>query len=408
MPLYAAKFGIMTGPLRLPATGEGGAAIPPEPRLCRSLLQKAESLAVDAYVFTPKDYNPQSGELLGWRLHLGHWHRQAVPLPDVVYNRCFFHTISDRREAAATLSSIYARKAHQFLNSTLPSKIAVYEHLLEDHALSPFLPPTSRYTFETLKKKLRESSAKWILKPASGMQGRGIVQIERSPWDRSVSVKGRTRQNRCFARNLESESELQAWLSAFINGSPFLLQPYLDLGTADHRPYDIRVLLQKDDSGKWQRTGSAARIGPSGSLTSNLHGGGSALRANELLANHFGKTEAGRLLEHIYAVSERAAVRLEQGFGRFGELAFDFGVEPDGRFWLLEANAKPGREVFRLTCDHHAQLLSIERPLRYSVYLTNRILPTFIARDSATGPKGPKRETIPNRPRSLNVQEVHR
>lgn len=60
---------------------------------------------------------------------------------------------------------------------------------------------------------------------------------------------------------------------------------------------------------------------------------------------------------------------LEESCGRLGELGLDFGIDAGGRIYLLEANSKPGRTVFRLTGDRRAARLAAENPLRYARHL---------------------------------------
>src|SRR6185437_14941778 len=81
----------------------------------------------------------------------------------------------------------------------------------------------------------------------------------------------------------------------------------------------------------------------------------------------FGSAAAAKLLARMRRIGERAAVCLEHRFGRFAELGFDFGVEPGGRLWLLEANAKPGRQS--LAGDEQAARNAVLRPLRYALLL---------------------------------------
>ncbi|WP_277714094.1 YheC/YheD family protein [Paenibacillus mucilaginosus] len=60
---------------------------------------------------------------------------------------------------------------------------------------------------------------------------------------------------------------------------------------------------------------------------------------------------------------------LEAGYGRFAELGIDFGVDRDGRLWLLEVNSKPGRSVFTLLGDARAAEAALLRPLQYAASL---------------------------------------
>jgi len=70
-----------------------------------------------------------------------------------------------------------------------------------------------------------------------------------------------------------------------------------------------------------------------------------------------------------------AAEAAESSFGRFAELGLDFGVEPDGRLWLLEMNSRPGREAFAGFAGGTART-AVERPLLYARLLCEGPSPT--------------------------------
>ncbi|MDQ6422348.1 YheC/YheD family protein [Paenibacillus sp. LHD-117] len=379
MPQRTIAFGIMAAALKGASQFAPGAVLPPEPRLSRNLSAAAASLGIDVYVFSPDGFDPDTGKLAGCKFEQGGWKLALVPLPDVVYDRSFPKSADSQRRCAAALSGMSEWKHHERINGRLPSKLQVYDCLRGRSAIAPYLPQTAHYrTVAQLEEILPELPQGAVLKPAAGMQGRGFLHIEASPWTPGeLTVFGRTRNNVPFKETFRSFAALGAWLQSFMGSSPFLVQPYLPLRSADDRPYDIRVLLQKDERGTWQVSGSAARLGSPDSLTSNLHGGGVAEPAADTLAANFMPTKAEHLLKKIHAISGQTALLLEESFGRFGELAFDFGLEPSGKLWLLEVNAKPGRESFHLTGDQKAAKLSIIRLLQYARYLTNRNAPTF-------------------------------
>ncbi|GKU75794.1 YheC/YheD family protein [Paenibacillus sp. L3-i20] len=388
MPLRLLAFGIMTassqGERRLALDKE---VVPSEPLLCKELTLASHPLAIDVYVFSAEDYNVKTGLLYGYRLVGMSWRRQPVPLPDVVYDRSFYKTAIDRRSNAIALSHMQLRKNYKLLNNKLPSKLHVYDVLCEDIDLLPHLPPTSHYSsFDQLLGLMNQYPAGAILKPAAGMQGRGIVHLTYETLSGEIVGSGRMRNNEPFTVLFKNREPFAKWLARFMGNSSFLVQPYLSLSNTFNQPFDIRTLLQKDEHGRWQVTGSVARLGQRGTLTSNLHGGGTAQAAGSLLSAYFGKLHAERLLRKIHIISGRTAKRLEQNLGRFGELAFDFGVDQSGEIWLLEVNAKPGRESFRLIDDSEAQKLSIIRPLQYARFLSNRSEPTIISNLSVFQP----------------------
>ncbi|RIX46341.1 YheC/YheD family protein [Paenibacillus nanensis] len=387
------SFGILTAPTALDANSP---AVPPEPRLCRALSLAAAEQAVDVFTFSAEDYNPRTGALHGYRYTPEGWIRQRVSLPDVVYDRSFCRSRECSTRSIAALQQMRKRHSHQLINSRLPGKLGVYHTLQEDGRLAPYLPRTTKYAAEALEPLLSGSREGIVLKPSSGMQGRGLLHIRRELWGNKLYVNGRSRGNRPFMKSFTEISELSVWLDRFTNGSVFLVQPYYAFRDADNRPYDIRVLTQKDDTGMWRLTGMAVRSGSQETLTSNLHGGGIALPVRGFLLSNFGQSMAERLYRKIHTITGQTAKCLEGGFGRLGELGMDFGVEPSGKLWLIEVNTKPGREAFRQIGDAAALKQSIERPLRYARFLTERVRPTFVSANQAYG--HPKRQiAIPQR-----------
>ncbi|WP_168122779.1 YheC/YheD family protein [Paenibacillus sp. HB172176] len=381
-------FGIMIAPgIGGGLQSEYGSSIPPEPLLCKELCLAAVEQSMIAYAFSPADdFDRDTGRLSGYCYEKGAWSKRLVPLPDVVYDRSFHFRGDMRRATAIALSLLQSVHPFKLLGRGLPSKLAVYEGLGKEGRIAAYLPPTALYqAFEQIDRLLSRGgdSGGVILKPASGMQGRGLIRVEPSRSGKGFVAEGRARSNKPFSLSFSKRQALSDWLKAFTGESPFLVQPYLPLTDLHDRPYDIRVLMQKDGHGNWRRTGSAMRIGKADSITSNLHGGGEARPALDALSENFGKPAAERLLRKIHTISGHTATSLESCFGRFGELAFDFGVEKNGRIWMLEANAKPGREAFRQIQDLNALKLSVLRPLSYARYLVNRPEPAFKARESA-------------------------
>lgn len=403
-------FGIFYSAISRDKRGQGDVA-PPEPRLCGEMALAALPLGIMLYVFAPDDYNSVTGQLHGYCYSMPErrWRRSPVPLPDIVFDRRFPRTREERARGAAALEQMQLRGRCRLLGASLPSKWRVYESLQEDPELAALLPPTVAYESRAQLASMLERSADGIvLKPAAGMQGRGLLHLNENPIDGTIAATGRTRNNRAFALTFCSRDDVHEWLDGFMGRSAFIVQPYLALSDADNRPFDIRILLQKDGSGSWKLTGAAARVGLRGGLTSNLHGGGDARPAKTLLAANLGPSAAERLLKVLHTLSGKTARRLEERFGRFAELAFDFGIDLAGNLWLLEANAKPGRDAFRLIGDEEACRLAVLRPLQFARLLADRSAPTFTASQSASGPSCRRAIPLRRQAAALNVQEVHR
>ena len=211
---------------------------------------------------------------------------------------------------------------------------------------------------------------KIVIKPNGGSHGRGVAAIQQS--ESGYLVHGRTRENRFFQLTFNDESSLKQWLNRFVATTRYVMQPYLQLTTPDGRPYDLRMLIQKNERGEWITTGMAIRTGKPHSLTSNLHGGGRAERAVPFLLRHFHRDQVDDIMEKIRWLATVVPPHIERHHGRLLELGLDVGIDTDGRVWLLEVNSKPGRSVFVLTGQKDVYRQATLLPIRVALAIFNR------------------------------------
>jgi hypothetical protein len=339
----------------------------------RRLSQQGLRHGLSVVLFSPRDSAAERNVLPGYMLNNGTWTCGRFDLPDILYDRFFYRHRSELALVRTFLQAASACKPHQRLSAELPGKWTVYRALRRDDSLRRLLPDTAIFTAsEDLDRLLDRHAGRLVLKPAAGMQGRGVISLIRVRQDGEIAVSGRSRSNLPLSLRFGETEDCRRWISRFTNNRAYLTQPLLDLHDPDDRPFDIRTLVQKDGGGRWRITGSAVRSGASGSLTSNLHGGGKAADAHPFLAGLFGRDRAGELLRQTASAGLRIAELLEQSFGRFAELGLDFGIDAAGKLWFLEANAKPGRAAFNRLTDGTAAFLSIERLLQYARFLLNR------------------------------------
>ncbi|GGD74203.1 YheC/YheD family endospore coat-associated protein [Paenibacillus nasutitermitis] len=345
----------------------------PEDLFCRQLCRIGRKLGIDVYLFDASG-SPDASGITGYALGQKEWLKTRLPLPDIVYDRTLCTSAKQLQLRARLLSDLKQNHPFILMNGSLPDKWNVHTLLQQDGQLRPFLVPTVRYEgTQTLTALDQLQTYGLFLKPAAGTHGKGAIHL--FPSSSGYELTGRDRCNNTIAFQFHQLQEAEQWLQRFTFGIPYLVQPYLRLTGENGRPFDVRALIQKNSAGRWSFTGAALREGGEGSVTSNLHGGGRAVMASESLTVRFGKSASDSLLAQIRRISERAAHRLEQHCGRLAEIGFDFGIEPDGRLWLLEANAKPGRLAF--AGDSRAASTAVLQPLRYARWLAGRRNPVF-------------------------------
>ena len=387
------RFGVLMS--REPAGGRM-----PEDRLCRMLAAAGSGMGARVIVFAPEGVRKERGAGLvrGWTLEEGGWTPLLAPVPPVFFDRRFPRTPAEQA-AGARAVRILLRHGAAPLGRALPGKAQVHAALRRCAPLRPLLPPTAVFAPRRLADLLAAHPAGLFLKPAAGMQGRGTAALRPEPGGGIVRITGRTMRNRPFELRVPAERLAEA-AASLARGRPYLVQPLLCLKTAADEPFDLRLFVQKDGAGVWALTGAAVRIGRPGAAASNLHGGGTARPALPFLAAMLGDRAAARLFGRAKRAALLAAREAERAFGRLAEIGADFGIEPGGRLWLLELNAKPGRAIFAEIGDDAGERLAAERTISYGLRL-------MAAGAPARGAPGPALLTDRRRKRCMNGTTAH-
>ncbi|MGG1556194.1 YheC/YheD family protein [Paenibacillus ferrarius] len=338
----------------------------------RSLSVFGAEQGIEVFVFSPNRIDWAQSVVQGYVYdEAGGWQARQFPLPSLIYDRCFFSSKESYTAYRHHVRKLRARRDIRFLGNGLGGKWEVARMLAKDSALLPYLPETARlHSGAQLKAWLAEKQEAF-LKPEGGSQGKGALHVQRTneAGSERYVAEGRDGRNQPLSRTFPDFLACWQWLRMIIGARPYLLQAYLSLHTAEGIAYDVRSLMQKNGRGLWEMTGVGVRAGKPGSLTSNLHGGGKAEEVSSFLTRQFGDAKAKELLSVITELSLRIPPLLENDHGRLVELGLDFGIDTQGRIWILEINSKPGRTLFAELRNERARADSIANPIRYARFL---------------------------------------
>lgn len=362
------------GTLGILVTESNGSLPFNEAQLCRRLCLLGNKQQINVVVFSPSWFKPNEQLIKGYTYTEQGWCKGSFPFPDVVYDRYFSHNTKQYQAKTLCLSQLKENHDFMYLTRGLAGKWIVYQALLQNKELTSYLPETILFEGKNqLADWLSSHQREAFLKPQCGTHGKRTLYIKAIGQKDQLFIRGRSGTNAIFTRYLNTNRGY-SWIERFTQYNNYLLQPYLHLTSREDEPFDIRVLMQKEQTGTWNLTGSAARIGRKDSLTSNLHGGGKALRAQSYLIHEFGKAKATEIMDTITHLSTIIPHTLEANFGRLAELGIDYGVDKQGKVWVLEVNSKPGRSAFFRIGDADSARKSVENLIDYTRYLlTHRI-----------------------------------
>lgn len=329
------------------------------------IARHADPAEVTCFRFSPAKIHPMTQLVTGERFDQGldHWVKDEFPLPEFLYDRCFYGDDLVSKQSMSIVKWLKNRQDITFIGSGLPNKWAIYEALAAS-SLSPYIPKTLQAASGKLVMNELRRMGKSILKPAFGAGGAGIFSLEHAGPEIVLSADSGAAMNR---KAFSSKKEAEDWLDQLCKKKAYLLQPYLQLTDADERPFDIRVLLQKDLTGAWKIRGKGIRRGKAGGILSNLTAGGEILSYEEYADGLNDKTR--KFLHHeLEEILSKLPVLLEDTFPKLFELGVDIGVARDQSLWVLDTNSKPGRKVVTRT-DPELKEILYRAPVEYALYL---------------------------------------
>ena len=324
----------------------------PQTPLVRAVARRADAAGVVAYVFRPADIGWADGTVRGCYRQAGSWRRGRLPLPEVVYDRISCRAHEARPEVARARSALKAQLPGRYFPPGFLGKLAVHSTLAGVASLSRHLPATAPLTPEAIARMLGKYRQVY-LKPDEGSRGRGILRLAR------LSGSGiQYRYAGGAGGHSRSIADFLAERGKRLADRPYLVQQGIATATFGGRPFDVRVLLQRDGANRWRITRSYARVAGRGRVVANVSRGGKALG----LARVIGRRSVRK---SIGMVARLVPSALESALGEpLGELGVDLAVTRSGRVFILEVNAKP----YRMTWGWGSGP-TFRYPLAYARYL---------------------------------------
>ncbi|MGG1312452.1 MULTISPECIES: YheC/YheD family protein [Cohnella] len=322
------------------------------------------------FAFTPRDINWQQETVYGWFLDGGGgWIRKVVPLPDVVYNRLPSRR-AENGSAIATLRERFVSRQIPFFNWSFFNKSDVYSLLEKDPEALQHLPESVNNPTPEQLKELLEKHHFLYYKPTSGSLGVGIYRLTYHP-RKGYFVRYRKGSGNVLLRFTSFNSLMKMLRARHGSGlASYVAQQGIRLIEIDKCPIDFRFHMHKDGNNRWVVAGIGAKKAGRGSVTTHIKNGGSLMTPEQALNRTFG-SRAQTVLQEAKAVAVKLSAAIERNYNHtLGELGLDIGIDQDGEVWMFEANAKPGRSIFKHPALREQGRASLEYILDHCLYLS--------------------------------------
>lgn len=187
------------------------------------------------------------------------------------------------------------------------------------------------------------------VKPRVGSLGTGVMEIVRSAEGRQIiRTLDATYETRGAGPAMDRIMALTAGARGETPGC--LVQQGISAEPPGERRFprfDLRLLMQKNGLARWDLTGLAARVGQTSGPTTNLSNGARSEEAEPVLDGLYGWPLRKEILRRAEEASFAACRLLDAELGPIGEVGLDIVPDTAGLPWIIEINARPGRNVFR-------------------------------------------------------------
>ena len=337
----------------------------------KKLCQVGKELGAKVVVFTGKTSQVKTNSIGGW-VYNGSWTHGEFPWPDVVYNQ-----ISSRRnESSEVVQKVFAYlKSNKipFFNERYFDKWEIHEALTDSPGIKGLLPESRIFKGLSELKQFVSKYDTVYIKPIKGSLGRGIIKVT-SPRTSKYRLTYRVGKQGLNSIEYNTIEDLYNKIKVLVKRGTYIIQQGLNFNNLSGRPFDIRVVMQKDGTGEWRQTKVFARVGAKGGITSNLSSGGMAYPIPEVLRPIYGKDGAATISKEIKKNSRILAGVVEDKMKlHLGEIGIDLGVDRRKRIWLIEVNSKPHKVAVSQRADPTTIRRSLERPLRYCLFLVRKV-----------------------------------
>src|SRR5690606_20375118 len=205
------------------------------------------------------------------------YRRKWVSAPKVIHNRAIYKKPANQQKIEELIrgGTVIYNQQNRY------DKLEIYEILMRNESLRPHLPCTVLANQASLEQMMDMFDC-LIIKPSNSSIGRGIMKLERRS-GRWVLTYPSSKTSSVW-KELGFEKNAAAWLAHKFRQESYVIQQTLPLATYSDRPFDLRISVQRNETGLWQVTGMAGKVAAKGKFVTNVAQGGKVYTLDHLLS----------------------------------------------------------------------------------------------------------------------------
>lgn len=212
--------------------------------------------------------------------------------------------------------------------------------VLQNSSLKRYIPETAVYNSSSLTDMLNRYNMVYV-KPDKGTHGNGVMRAKRRSKGSFELREG------VSTKVFPSVNQLHAGIKSRIGKRKYLVQKGILMMSHRGRKFDLRVLIQKNLSNKWEAMSILGRRAAANKIVTNVSNGGSMESLSTLLRPHMNKASIRKLRRELNQMGLSAGKRLSKKYKGLKQLGLDIALDKNMRPWILEVNTSPAIYVYR-------------------------------------------------------------
>lgn len=321
------------------------------------------------YIFSLNNIDLDNKRIMGYvplmnKSMIIKWQEQWLPIPDAIHNRIKILPSSSMYKKINKLSELVP--AINVINRTTKVyKWRIQKILVKDRTAKKYLPKTLLLKgIDTLTKMLQEFPFIY-LKPVGRSLGLGIIKITK---DGSNEYTAKYRKIGKLHSLSGSLTEMLPKLSVLMGKRTYIVQEGIPLATYNGNIFDLRVSVQKDETGTWSLSRWKVRVAAPNSIVTNISAGGTGAHINQIMDSVF-KEDAPKILNDVKTACLNICRSIENKISGIGDIGLDIGITKGGKIYFIEANFRELRLNGGSAEDLENWKSTFKKPIYYLNYL---------------------------------------
>lgn len=216
--------------------------------------------------------------------------------------------------------------------------------MMRDAGLRGYIPSTRKFSKSNLFSMLNAHEMVYV-KPTYGSLGKGVMRVEKTAQGEYAYQLIGTRKTYTGFETLYHAIKRDTL------GKSYLVQRGVQLLKYEGRRFDLRLVVQQSPEGKWEATGTVARVAHPAKIVTNGSQGGSILTVEQVLGPHMSPMQRDQLLKRLDVIGINTIKRLHRHYPRIREIGLDIAIDQQLRPWILEVNTTPDHCPFAILPD---------------------------------------------------------